>query len=342
MFQYHETLIVSKELNLKYTNRKMITMKKRIIYNLLVFFYLIISPFVLNAMIGEYEINGILINHEGIDLDDLSITATKVLPTGQQTVNVKIKENGEFSIRGNRFKELNQIWLEFDELYYGELLVSEELVITFDVAQLTKSSVYMVGKGVEFSGVDAIATILTNEWRVYKQEQQLNIEAQINGVSMIKELDSLFAIWKIIEDEFILQNLNEPIWILKDKRLSEYFNQLFLIVDRQNIDWKFLNEAIAYKPRIMGNSGQLYYNYQSWILMKIVIGSNIKDCYLNMKENLNRLDLETRDFVIMAALPDEIERREEFVIEFLPLVDKSWAKELLTVSLNQARLELRN
>ena len=304
-------------------------MKKRIIYNLLFSISLIISPFVLNAMLEEYIINGQLINYEGIDLDDLSITAAKVLPTGQRTINVKINENGEFVIRGDRFKELNQIWFDVDELYYGELLVSEELGIILDVAQLTKSNVYMVGQGVEFSGADAQATVLTNEWTLYQQEQQ-KINAQSNnGANNLS-----------IEEKFIRNNPNELTWIIEDKRLSDDFQQLFSNSIDIDIDWESLNEALAYSPRIMGNSSQDYYRMLSWVLEKAVLGSHIDEHKINLKENLKRLDPVTRDFVIMAALPDEIERQEDHLIDFIPYVTKSGVKEFMTELLDETKLKL--
>ena len=124
-------------------------------------------------------------------------------------------------------------------------------------------------------------------------------------------------------------------WILKDKRLSEYYNQLFLAVDKRTVNWGNLNDAFAYEPRIMGNSGSLYYLYQSYVLKGY--GSSMDDQMINMKENLERLDPQNRDFLILSAVPENINSQEEYLTGFMPFVSQEWVKEYMTESLREAK-----
>ncbi|WP_235295536.1 TlpA family protein disulfide reductase [Portibacter lacus] len=305
----------------------------------------------------EYTINGKIINYENFDVASILLKATKVTPSGQVSESIKISKNGEFTIKGKCFKKLNQIWLAVDDIYYGEILVSSQLIITLDYCQLSKSNVSFFGDGVQFGGIDSEATIISNKWINFRRTDQQRLNSQIQIVSRLNisefekvdRLNKLFKKREEFETEFLSIYPNDMAWILADKRNSEYYSQLFLLIDKQNINWEILDEAMAFSPNVLGNSSYQFYKYQSWVLGESYIGSNIFKNWENQERNLNKLTAHNKDFLILSAIPDNLEWKEQYATKFLPYVNQAWVKEYLKelmvqskININEINTELSN
>lgn len=286
------------------------------------------------ASISQYSLEGEFINYQNGDLADLTITATKVTPSGQISESIEIGHNGKFTINGISFKKLNQIWLSIDDLFYGEILISTDLTITIDYSKLSRSKVTFYGEGIEFGGSDSEATILTNKWISYRRDEKLELESKIQGVSYLNvteaekadNLDYLFDKLKKLEDSFLLGYSDSLKWILRDKNQAEHYNQLFLCINKENINWVNLEEALSFTPKILGNSGWLFYNYQSWVLGESYMGSTIFRNWDNQEKNLNKISKHNADFLILSAMPDNLEWKEKYIDKFLPHASQDWVK----------------
>ncbi len=296
-----------------------------------------------------YTVRGHLVNFDSKDYEDITITATKVLPDGQRTLNVEIDEDGTFEFEGTSYKELNQIWLRIGEFYYGEILVSKDLEIKLDGRKLRKSGLYFYGKGVSFLGHDGDATTLANRWTKFNRKQQLKFHSKLQGVVYSQEdfsqkkeqLNAIYSRLEEIESKFLSENKSELAWILEDKRKSEYYGQLFQIADRKNVEWALFEDALDYCPKILGNAGHSYFRMQGWLLSRIYIGSNIKDHWIDLKKHLPKAKEENRDFVVIAAVPNRLEYKEEFISKFLPELSEDWGKDFMErrLSISQGRTE---
>lgn len=296
--------------------------------------FLMILNLSVYASTSEFNVEGKIINFENGDLVDLVITATHVTPSGQVSETIEIDINGKFNIKGKSYKKLNQIWLSIGEIYYGEILMSKDLSLTLDYAILSKSNVSFYGTGLQFGGSDSEATILTNKWINFKREEKGKLEIDIQGIGFLQvseteKIDSLNLLFKRLEhleSKFLINYPKDLAWILEDKRKSEYYNQLFLLINKENINWENLNEALAFTPNILGNSSLLFYRYQSRVLGESYIGKTVFQNWDNQKKNLIKLSSHNRDFLIMAAIPDNIEWQEQYLAKFLPYVNQDWVK----------------
>ncbi|WP_235299688.1 hypothetical protein [Portibacter marinus] len=316
-------------------------MQKLKFLNQLVTILLLLNFLTASATIEEYKIEGKFINYEAIDLQGIKIKASIVTPSGHLIKDIAINGKGEFYIVGKCFKELNQIWLSIGDLYYGEILISTYLSIVVDVHQLSKLNVNFYGPGIQFEGIDAEATILANKWINYHRDEKLMLNSKIQEVSYLhntesEKIDSLTRLFKKLEQieiNFINENPSSSSWILEDKRYSEYFNQLFSICDKDDIDWTNLDRALKYTPKILGNSGWLFYRYGSFILSEAYIGSNILQNWEKQEKNLEKLDSTNQDFLILSGIPDDLQWQKGYLIKFLPLVNEEWTRKYIQEAL---------
>lgn len=291
----------------------------------------------LSASLKEYVIKGELINFSTEQLEGLEITAHKVLPSGQKTEKVFVGKDGSFQITGVKYLDLNQIWLSIGDFYYGEILVSKELGIQIDVERLSDHKLRFYGEGIVFSGIDAQATIMANQWILHERGKQLNLSRKIqmnsgSELSLQNKVDTLIAIFEEYDRlklEFMANHSTEVTWIVEDKVRSEYFNQLFLLSLYHKTDWDLYAQAIRHQPRIMGNAGNLFYRYQGYFLKQTEIGKNIDELYQNMKEHLLKIDSSNRNYVILASIPDDLNSKGDYLEHFLPLTTEKWAKDYL-------------
>lgn len=301
------------------------------------------------ASISEYTIQGEFINFENGDLVDLVITATYVTPSGQVSETIDIEGTGKFVIKGKSYKKLNQVWLTIGEIYYGEILVSKDLMLTLNYAKLSKSNVTFYGRGVQFGGSDSEVTILANRWFNFHRKEKQKLNDDIQGVSYLQmseiqkidSLNQLFNRLELLESMFLLNYPKDLAWILEDKRKSEHYNQLFLLINKENIYWENLNEALAFTPSILGNSGWLFYKYQSWVLGESYIGKTLFQNWENQEQNLTKLSSHNRDFLIMSAIPDDIEWQEQYLTKFLPYVNQNWVKNYVKERLLISRIKIK-
>ena len=299
--------------------------------------FLSLSAQDISASLAEYVIRGELINYTKEQIEDLEIAAHKVLPSGQKTEKVFVSEDGSFQITGVKYLDLNQIWLSIGDFYYGEILVSKELGIQIDVDKLSDHKVRFYGEGVSFSGTDAEATIIANQWTLHERGNQLNLNRQMQNSSSselplqdkVDTLREVFLEYDRLKSEFMDNHQSEVIWIVEDKLKSEYFNELFLLSLYHKTDWDLYTQAISHQPRIMGNAGNLFYLYQGYFLKQTEIGKNIDELYQNMIENLLKINSSNRNYVILASIPDDLNSRKKYLDMFLPLTTEKWAEEYL-------------
>ena len=299
---------------------------------------ILITPLILNAKVDSYVIKGNLYNYDSLDLVHNTISAIKVLPNGQRKETVNVNENGEFTISGDKLKDFNQVWLQVGDLYYGELLVSKELIIELDVSELRNIGVYFYGEGVKFSGIDGTVNKMVNKWILYEDNEIPNFGHKINNIPSYKtqkekihHLDSLFNELEFIEHKFIEENPLFPSWILLEKRLSSYYSQLFSIVHHHDYDFNYINEGIKFTPKILANSSYNYYRALGYFLKKSFKTRSFEERLSNMKSNSNNLKQypENLDFTILSSLPDDILDWERYVEEIVPEISQSWIKEYL-------------
>jgi len=300
------------------------------------------------AQLEKYTIRGELINHTPEQIADIQIVAHKVLPSGQQSENVFISEAGKFQITGQNYLDLSQIWLSVEDLYHGELLVSKELNVTLDIGKLSDHEVKFYGDGIEFEGKDADATLFANQWILFEREAQLKLDRRIQANFApdppIKEkedtLSQIFQELKLLRSTFLQNQPKRLAWIVDDKISSNYFSQRFLMSLVYDTDWEFYVEALKHKPRVFGNSGFLFYLYQSYFLKESEIGKNVSELDSILQINLKKIDPINSDYVVLSAIPDDLKFRIKYLETFLPLINQPWAREYMTHSLNSSQTQV--
>jgi thiol-disulfide isomerase/thioredoxin len=164
-----------------------------------------------------------------------------------------------------------QIWLSIDRYLYAGLYVNNGLNVTVDARKIKNADgFYMIGDGVEYSGIDGELNRWMNSYVIYKQELKNTLSSRYNELSRTRrayseneflfKFDSVYHAINTIAEEFIAQY---PLsrFAIQNQIMAEYFGNLCVAYWGGNMPDRLFRKVNSFSPYFSSNEGVLFYNY---------------------------------------------------------------------------------
>ena len=164
-----------------------------------------------------------------------------------------------------------QIWLNIEHYIYAGLYVNNGLNVTIDAGKIKDTDgFYMIGDGVEYSGIDGAFNRWMNKKVVYKQELKNAMSNRYFELSRTRRMytekeflikfDSVFQVINTITDEFVLQYPISRLAI-QNQTMAEYFGNLCVAYWGDKMPDSLLKKVESFSPYFSSNEGVSFYNY---------------------------------------------------------------------------------
>lgn len=223
-------------------------------------------------------VKGKILNLTAADLDSLTITYSIVTPLeqGQIEKSTELSADGTFELELDFAFPYQQIWLSVGELYYAGIYANTDLQIELD-ADILKSEggVNFNGPGIKYHGADGLLNAYLNDHVLFKRKEQLNLSRSIRALKRKRNLDaeeflakydSIYAIIKELDDEFIGQNPSDFSWIIKNERQSDYYRILNVWHWGKEMKPALFEKVNQHKPYLTSNEAmQFYYTFFTYL-----------------------------------------------------------------------------
>jgi len=183
----------------------------------------------------------------------------------------KFNKNGFLKIVLDDRLPYQQIWLNIDHYLYAGLYVNDGLNVTIDAHKIkTVDGFYMIGDGVEYSGIDGELNRVMNKHTVYKQDIRNSLGSQFLELSMtrkkfgkeefLSKFDSVYQAINSIDNEFLVNYPNFK-WAIYNNLMAEYFGRLCAAFWGDKMPDSLFNKIDSFSPYFSSNEGVLFYNY---------------------------------------------------------------------------------
>jgi thiol-disulfide isomerase/thioredoxin len=164
-----------------------------------------------------------------------------------------------------------QVWLSIDHYIYAGLYVNDGLNVTIDARKIKDADgFYMIGDGVEYSGIDGELNRLMNKKVVYKQELKNTLSSRYNELSRTRRMyseneflfkfDSVYQAINTIANEFIAQFPISRLAI-QNQMMAEYFGNLCVAYWGDKMPDSLFRKVNSFSPYFSSNEGVMFYNY---------------------------------------------------------------------------------
>ena len=77
-----------------------------------------------------------------------------------------------------------------------------------------------------------------------------------------------------------------------------------------------------------------YYLYQSYFLKRVESGHDTDEHLLAMKNNIHKVEPRNKDYIVLSAIPEDIDMIEEYITTLLPTINQEWARDYLENLIN--------
>lgn len=264
------------------------------------------------------KVSGNLLNYSTEVDSGLFIKYVIVTPTDQRTKTAEIEEDGGFILSLDNALPYQEIFFSVGEHYYGRLIADSELLIEVDMDLVRGKDAHFDHKGVKFQGIDGPINQLSNKFISYDRKQQLNLNRQLQVLTMSRDLSSeesvqrlngIFAQLTDIESQFLQENIGEDARLLENERLSEYYAKIFRLHWKTEMADSLFQLALSHKPLLVSNASTEYYRNLAFYL-KI---ENPTERVKNIKETIPPLLSSVEEQKVFKQYIGEYEKRIESV-----------------------------
>lgn len=202
--------------------------------------------------------------------DKIKMSYSVVTPTDQLQVKKtsSLNADGSFELELDYAFPYQQIWLNAGPFYAG-IYANTELFIELDAEVLShQKGVRFNGPGVKYLGEDGELNTFLNNHVLFERDKQLEIsksimllerERALPDREFTSKLDSLYALWKELDEEFIRQNPSAHAWIINNERQSDYYGDLINWYWGKEMPADLFEAVKAHKPYLVSNSGMGFY-----------------------------------------------------------------------------------
>lgn len=201
---------------------------------------------------------------------DLIVWATVTSPALEDIKReAEIQADGTFQI-DLEYPLLNrQAWFYVDKLYFGQLFLTKDLMITIDLDGLKNSEKQNFGNPhVQYSGTDGDRVNFANQFSAYLKSQKVD---HLRAISKTMRNYDLSAEEKVKQyrqhhqniinliDEFTADNPSKYADFLKNERTSRTYSIMASAYWGKEIPASLFNEIIAHEPYFLSSQGIGYY-----------------------------------------------------------------------------------
>lgn len=204
-------------------------------------------------------------------IQKVSINYTIVTPLEQFQINksCKLNPDGTFELELDHAFPYQQIWISVGRLFYAGIYANKDLFIELDAETLIKEKgVKYNGPGIKYLGTDGELNTYMNNHVLFKREMQLELVQTIRHLkndkkldfdSYLAKLDSVYAIFQHIDNEFIEQNSSNYSWMVINERQSEYYSKLCVKHWGKVMDPELFEKVKKHKVYLISNDGTDFY-----------------------------------------------------------------------------------
>lgn len=216
-------------------------------------------------------VKGMFLNLPHELYDKIKISYSVVTPTDQFQVKkvASLNPDGSFELELDYSFPYQQIWLNAGPLYAG-IYANTELLIELDADVLRQQKgVRFNGPGVKYLGEDGELNTFLNNHILFEREKQLEISKSISLLKgdralsdeeFTSKLDSLYALYYKLDEDYIKQNPSAHAWIIANERQSDYYGSLINWYWGKEMPVGLFETVKAHKPYLISNSGMGFYN----------------------------------------------------------------------------------
>lgn len=188
----------------------------------------------------------------------------------QTTKYYSTNEKGFARITLEQNLPYQQIWMEVGNYFYAGVYVNSGLIITIDASKINKDGIYMIGDGVDYSGVDGELNTVMNKHAIFNQDEKNKLQNDLHTVCMtrskllplifLERIDSIHQALNQIDELFIHQ-FPKYGWAIRNETASMFYGNLCTSYWNDTMPKNLISEINKHKPFFTSNDGVLFYNY---------------------------------------------------------------------------------
>ncbi len=227
--------------------------------------------------LNSITLSGQLVNFNPDFDKDFTIKLVQIVPylKSRKTSKIPIGEDGSFKVELSRQSEYTMFWLYIDELYYGKMVVNDDLKMMCDIDQLYKKPIEFYGKGVTFEGTNANLIKFINEYAQYntKKKRELNKEKfnslmnrTAQPIYKVKKIRAVYDELVKIEKSYTKKKKSKYNWILENERQSQMLADFISVYLGDILDKDILDEIVQHEPFAFTDASVQYYDLLSFYL----------------------------------------------------------------------------
>lgn len=224
---------------------------------------------------GTATISGKLLHYTTDEYPDLTVRFS-IVSTGSQTQiekEVWPDEDGSFKYTLEDGFDYQQVWLIVGDLYFGELIVRNDIFVEVDLKPLSKGKDgHFHTRHVHFSGSDGPLTTYLNKYTDFRQQHPKDVSGQKIPIMMDRQkapavkVDTLRKIHEQMMDlvaRFTKKHPSPFADVIVNELQSEFYGSLCVIYWGKEMPESLVEEIVAFDPLAISNSGMDYFRYLS-------------------------------------------------------------------------------
>jgi len=227
------------------------------------------------------KVGGKLLHLTAAELKKINISYTLVTPFSSFQVRktATVGSDGSFTLQMEYALPYQQVWIGVGDYFYAALYANKDLYLELDMKKIMAAKeVSYNGPGVHWMGTDAPLNVYLNNYILYKRQEQLALSGKLGELTVDTSrttaqkrqmTDSIFALYKNIQDSYTAANPSPYGWLLENERLSDYYSQLCIRYWGQNMDTELWEKIKQHKSYLLSNNGAFFYNYMAIYLMAL-------------------------------------------------------------------------
>lgn len=163
-----------------------------------------------------------------------------------------------------------QIWLTAGNYLYAGVYVNEGLTITIDAQKTATHKLYMIGKGVEYSGRDGELNTVMNKNVLFKKQQKEALDSKLSVLfgnrkklttnAFLIGIDSVKQQLTQIDQEFIADHPKYG-WAINNQTLTDFYGNLCVSYWGDVMPDSLFKVISKHQPYFTNNEGVMFYKY---------------------------------------------------------------------------------
>ncbi|MDF2192674.1 TlpA disulfide reductase family protein [Paraflavitalea sp. CAU 1676] len=219
-------------------------------------------------------VTGKLINISQEEISKTPITYSLVSLVGQVRKTTQVEADGTFRLQLDYPLPYQQIWLSVGEMFYTGIYVNKDVHVEVDVQKVKAPGKELLfnGPGIRFLGTDGPLNEYTNNFILFRREEQLALDSRIQQIPRLSKPSAatvqaayggIYDSVKMIVDDYTAKNPSPYAWLLENEYWSEYYGRISVTYWGHEMDAPTLSRLQKHKTYSVTNSSVGFYRYLS-------------------------------------------------------------------------------